>query len=168
MDFHKDITTTWIAPGSSRDPMEKSLKLYLHLLTLDLTWLILFARKRHHGKITEIKFIAFYIWPNNIYLICYVSFIILNRASIINLESFFSWDSLTIYDGDSTSSSLIGKFCGNSLPPGQILSSSNELLLHFQTDPWAGIYDGFHIEYSSLCKFHRFILFGTNKRSIFF
>ena len=81
---------------------------------------------------------------------------------------YFSQDSLTVYDGGSTSSDLVGKFCGNSLPPDQILSSSNELLLHFETDPWAGIYDGFHIEYSSLCKFHRFILFETNKRSISF
>ena len=84
-----------------------------------------------------------------------------------NLVSYFSWDSLTVYDGGSTSSNLIGKFCGNSLPPGQILSSSYEILLHFKTN-YGGTYDGFHIEYNTICKFHRFILFVTNKSSISF
>ena len=86
---------------------------------------------------------------------------------MFNLGSYFRFDSLTVYDGGSTSSNLIGKFCGNALPPGQILSSSNELLMHFKTSS-SGTYDGFHIEYSTLCKFHRFILFETNKSSISF
>ena len=46
MDFHKDITTTWIAPGSSIDPMEKSLKSDLYLLMLNLTGIIMFAGKK--------------------------------------------------------------------------------------------------------------------------
>ena len=86
---------------------------------------------------------------------------------MLNLGSFFRFDSLTIYDGGSTTSDLIGKLCGNSLPPGQILSSTHELLFHFQTD-FSGVYDGFHIDYSTLCKSHRFILFATNKNSISF
>ena len=77
--------------------------------------------------------------------------IIFHRSVTINLVSYFSYDSLTIYDGSSTSSDLIGKFCGNALPPDQILSSTHELLLHFKTND-AGTYDGFHIEYSSLSK----------------
>ena len=85
-----------------------------------------------------------------------------------HVGQFFRFDFLTIYDGGSTSSNLIGKFCGNAPPPGQILSSTDEVLLHFQTDPFAGIFDGFHIEYSTLCKSHRFILFVTNKSSISF
>ena len=40
--------------------------------------------------------------------------------------------------------------------------------MHFQTDPESGIYDGFTIEYSTLCKSYRFILFVTNKSSISF
>ena len=88
-------------------------------------------------------------------------------TSMFNFGSYFSYDSLTIYDGGSKSSDLVGKFCGNSLPPGQIFSSSQELLMHFQTDPWSGIYDGFNIEYSTLCKSYRIILFVTNKGSIF-
>ena len=61
LDFHKDTTTTWIAPGSSRDPMEKSLKSDLHLLTLVLTSIILFAGKKPNGKDIVLKFGAFYI-----------------------------------------------------------------------------------------------------------
>ena len=97
-----------------------------------------------------------------------VSFIILHRASNFNLGSYFRYDSLTIYDGGSTTSDLIGKFCGNSFPPGQILSSNNELLMHFETDYYSGIYDGFHFEYSTLCKSHRFIHFVTNKKNVSF
>ena len=61
MDFPKDITTIWIAPGSSKEAMEKSLKSDLCLLTLDLTCLILFARKEPNGKDIVLKFVAFYI-----------------------------------------------------------------------------------------------------------
>ena len=61
MDFHKDITTTWIAPGSSRDPMEKSLKSDLHLLMLNLTGIIMFAGKRSNGEIIELQFVAFHM-----------------------------------------------------------------------------------------------------------
>ena len=86
---------------------------------------------------------------------------------MFNLGSYFSWDFLTVYDGGSTSSILVGKYCGNAPPPGQILSSNNELLMHFKTNS-VGTYDGFHIEYSTLCKFHRFILLVTNKNSISF
>ena len=87
----------------------------------------------------------------------YDSLTILHRSSTkINFVSYFRYDSLTIYDGGSKSSDLVGKFCGNAPPPGQILSSSNELLLHFKTN-LEGTFDGFHIEYSALCKFHIFI-----------
>ena len=61
LDFHKDITTIWIAPGSSRYPMEKSLKSELHLLTFNLTCLILFARKEPNGNDIVLKFVAFNI-----------------------------------------------------------------------------------------------------------
>ena len=70
MDFLKDTTTKWIAPGLSRDPMEKSLKSHLHLLMYSLTWNILLACKRPHGKITEIRFVAFCIETNTIYFVC--------------------------------------------------------------------------------------------------
>jgi hypothetical protein len=50
MDFHKDITTTWIAPGSFRDPMKMSLKSVLHHSMYNLTLVILIA-----GNICFIK-----------------------------------------------------------------------------------------------------------------
>ena len=46
----------------------------------------------------------------------------------------FSWDSLTIYDGGSNTSPMLGNpYCGDSLPPSQI-SSSNQLFFHFHSD----------------------------------
>ena len=63
-----------------------------------------------------------------------------------NKPIFFSWDSLTIYDGGSSTSPMIGKYCGNSIPPSHV-SSSNEVLIHFQSDsvlPRAG----FKMEYN--------------------
>ena len=45
----------------------------------------------------------------------------------------FSLDSLTIYDGDSSTSPMMGKYCGDSIPPSHV-SSSNEVLIHFQSD----------------------------------
>ena len=47
---------------------------------------------------------------------------------------FFSYDSLTIYDGGSSTSTMIGRYCGLSIPPNQISSSSNEIWIHFKTD----------------------------------
>jgi hypothetical protein len=86
--------------------------------------------------------------------------IILHRDSTINFVSYFRYDSLTVYDGGFLNSKKVGTFCGSSLPPDQIISSSRALLMHFTTNKVV-IYDGFHIEYSSLCKPHRFILFHT-------
>ena len=59
---------------------------------------------------------------------------------------FFSWDSLTIYDGGSSTSPMMGKYCGDSVPPSHV-SSSNEILLHFQSD-WSVAKTGFHMEYN--------------------
>ena len=54
-------------------------------------------------------------------------------------------DSLTLYDGDSTSAPMIGEYCGNSIPNNQI-STSNSVLIHFESD-WASTRSGFHLEY---------------------
>ena len=40
---------------------------------------------------------------------------------MFNFGSYFSYDSLTIYDGGSMSSDLVGKFCGNTPPPNKII-----------------------------------------------
>ena len=52
---------------------------------------------------------------------------------------------MTIYDGDSNTSSIMGKYCGDSIPPVHV-SSSNEILIHFQSDGHT-TGAGFQIEY---------------------
>ena len=61
---------------------------------------------------------------------------------------FFSYDSLTIYDGDSSTSSMMGKYCGDSIPHSHV-SSSNEILVHFQSDEGV-TYNGFKMEYNPI------------------
>ena len=68
----------------------------------------------------------------------------------------FSSNSLTIYDGNSTTSPMLGQYCGSLVPPTQF-SSTNELLFHFQTSPSVGsgqanTYDGFKLEYKPSSK----------------
>ena len=54
---------------------------------------------------------------------------------------------MTIYDGGSSTSPMIGKYCGNSIPPSHV-SSSNEVLIHFQSDPDCCTGAGFKMEYN--------------------
>jgi len=56
-------------------------------------------------------------------------------------------DSLTIYDGHYYSSPVLGKYCGNSLPP-DITSSTNQLFMKFKTDV-GGQYKGFKLQYKT-------------------
>ena len=62
----------------------------------------------------------------------------------------FSYDSLTIYDGGSTTSPVLGQYCGYSVPPTQF-SSTNELLFHFQTN-YFDTANGFKLEYKPSSK----------------
>ena len=57
----------------------------------------------------------------------------------------FSYDSLTLYDGDSTSAPMIGEYCGNSIPNNQ-KSSTNSVLIHFKSDP-SVTKSGFKLKY---------------------
>jgi hypothetical protein len=65
----------------------------------------------------------------------------------------FSYDSLTLYDGDSTSSPILGTYCGNTIPPN-LISSGNEVLLHLDSDG-SVTYSGFQLEHQqfSMSKF---------------
>ena len=57
-----------------------------------------------------------------------------------------SYDSLTLYDGDSNAAIMIGKYCGSTLPP-TFISSSNAAFLHFESDGGAtetGFKLGYH------------------------
>ena len=68
------------------------------------------------------------------------------------MRIFFSDDSLTIYDGGSSTSPMMGKFCGASIPPSHV-SSSNEILIQFQSDEYEDdIGGGFQMEYNPLGK----------------
>ena len=62
--------------------------------------------------------------------------------------SIFSFDSLTIYDGDSSTSPMMGKYCGDSIPPSHV-SSSNAILINFQSDS-AYTVAGFKMEYNPI------------------
>ena len=58
---------------------------------------------------------------------------------------FFSYDFLIIYDGGSSTSPMMGKYCGASIPPSHI-SSSKEIMVYFKTVSWTNG-NGFKMEY---------------------
>ena len=73
----------------------------------------------------------------------------------------FRSDALSIFDGDSNTSPMLGNpYCGDSLPPSQI-SSSNQLFFHFHSDEsWTAT--GFKLEYNATSKNHYTLLrFGS-------
>ena len=53
-----------------------------------------------------------------------------------------------MYDGDSSTSPMMGKFCGDLIPSSHV-SSSNEILIHFQSDGSA-TGAGFKMKYNPL------------------
>ena len=64
---------------------------------------------------------------------------------------FFSHDSLTIYDGGSITSPMMGKYCGGLIPPSHI-SSGKKILVCFETDNYNGNENGFKMEYNPTGK----------------
>ena len=51
-----------------------------------------------------------------------------------------------MYDGGLSTSPMMGKYCGDSIPPSHV-SSSNEILIHFHSDQYSeGA--GFKMEYN--------------------
>ena len=55
---------------------------------------------------------------------------------------------MILYDGDSTSALMIGKpeYCGNLIPNNQ-KSSTNSVLIHFESDPKGVTKSGFKLKY---------------------
>ena len=51
-----------------------------------------------------------------------------------------------MYDGASSTSSMMGKYCGDSIPPSHV-SSSNEVLIQFHSDQYT-VGAGFKMEYN--------------------
>ena len=56
-----------------------------------------------------------------------------------------SYDSLTIYDGDSIAAQVIGDYSGSTLPVN-LISSTNSVLIRFESDG-SVTYTGFQLEY---------------------
>ena len=70
-----------------------------------------------------------------------------------NLNSSHYFDSLTLYDGDSNSAPIIGEYCGNSIPNNQI-SSTNSVLIHFESDG-SVTESGFQLEYQRSSEYFK-------------
>ena len=90
------------------------------------------------GIVTSPGFPSFY--PNNLNCYIYIWVPAAYRARLVftnfDLEEqdSCSYDSLEVFDGDTNESDKrFGKFCGSSIPPA-VVSSTNELLLHFVSD----------------------------------
>ncbi|XP_059051310.1 cubilin-like [Achroia grisella] len=62
------------------------------------------------------------------------------------------YDYLKIYDGPSSDSRLVGKFCGDVNYPKFYVSSSNFLFFIFRTDRTKTL-EGFRISYKSICQY---------------
>ena len=58
---------------------------------------------------------------------------------------------MTIYDSGSNTLVAMGEYCGDSNPPSHV-SSSNEILIHFETDLYNYNNYGFKMEYNPTGK----------------
>ena len=76
-----------------------------------------------------------------------------SRLRSVNL----SYDSLTLYDGDSNKAPIIGEYSGSSVPTSQI-SSTNSVLIRFQSNGYL-TYTGFQL------KYHQYDPFPGEQRS---
>ena len=77
---------------------------------------------------------------------------------------FFSYDFLVMYDGGLSTSLMMGKYCGYSIPPSHV-SSSNEVLIQFQSDEGANgiLYSGFKMEYNPTGKQNTLVQIKSNE-----
>ena len=63
-------------------------------------------------------------------------------------DDFFSYGSLTLYDGDSNLAPILGKYCGPfTLVSDEIYSSSNQVLVNYQSDNYKSNGDGFELRF---------------------
>ena len=71
------------------------------------------------------------------------------NSNEIGTYYFFSWDSLTIYDGGSMTSPMIGLYCDST--SSSLISSGHHLFIHFYSNIlMAGT--GFKLEYNAISK----------------
>ena len=71
---------------------------------------------------------------------------------LTSIYDYSSHDTLTLYDGDSRASPLLGKLCGGSILPFHY-SQTNVVFIHFQTDG-SVTGTGFELEYKPSSKMH--------------
>ena len=112
---------------------------------LDCTWHIINPRE----QVIEIRFLSLSIeFHSTCRLVLFFLLLLFNVLSvwISNDDLTHSYDFLTVYDGGSNSSSMMGRFCGSSNPQ-TLISSTNQIFLHFQTNSY-GTRSEFTIEYS--------------------
>lgn len=58
-----------------------------------------------------------------------------------------NWDYLSVYDGNSTASPLIGSYCNNNPPPASLTSTGGAVTLHFHSDQ-SVVLGGFDIDFT--------------------
>ena len=89
-----------------------------------------------------VRYICFRYFSNLYYLLIFL---------ILKKSFDFRVDALTIHDGKSHTSPMLGNpYCGDSLPPSQI-SSSNHLLFHLHSNH-INTGTGFKLEYDATSK----------------
>ena len=73
---------------------------------------------------------------------------------------------MTLYDGPSKTSPIISDvdfYCGM-VQPNTLLSTSHEILVHFQSDNDGNVGNGFELTYAE--RDANFVLWGINKKRI--
>ena len=91
-------------------------------------------------------------------------FLFLLRETRLNkMFKIFSYDSLTLFDGDSNGSPILGKYCGTSIPPNHI-SSSNKIFIHFETNGEIRK-PGFKLEYHPFSKTYSYSRAATGGKT---
>ena len=72
------------------------------------------------------------------------------NCNLLYVPIIFSYDTLKIYDGETSASPELGSYCGASIPPSHI-SSGNEIFIRFQTNDYHTS-QGFKMEYHATSK----------------
>lgn len=95
-------------------------------------------------------YITLGMWINSHQVTNIISVLFCCRFSLLSLESDHScrYDYVEVRDGDSVASPVIGRFCGDQLPP-PIKSSRNFLHILFTSDGYNN-FDGFVLTFQEI------------------
>ena len=83
-------------------------------------------------------------WPLENFLIRICTIYILQFIEFLFLV-IFRYDFVSVRDGGTTQSPLVGRYCGHSLPPSH-LSTGNQLVIRFKSDHSVS-HEGFRASY---------------------